>query len=60
MGKPAYVTTAAAGQRLDRTPRTIRNWVKTGRLDGEKIGDRVLVEAASVAALERPGAERKP
>ena len=33
---------------------TIRRWVESGRLRGELIGDRVLVEEADVAALERP------
>jgi excisionase family DNA binding protein len=53
MGKPAYVTTATAAQRLGPTPRTIRNWIKSGKLDGQRVGYGWLVSERSVAALER-------
>jgi excisionase family DNA binding protein len=39
-----FQTSAEAAERLGKTPRTIRNWVKAGRLSGQEIGDRVLVE----------------
>ena len=46
-------TTGDTANRLGICRQTVRNWVRAGRLDGEKIGDRVLVSEASVAALER-------
>ncbi len=54
------LTTRQAARRLDVVPQTIRRWVKAGRLDGEKVGDRVLVEEASVAALEHQDERPKP
>jgi excisionase family DNA binding protein len=55
-----WTTTRDTADRLGICRQTARNWVRAGRLDGEKVGDRVLVSEASVAALERPGKERRP
>ncbi len=60
MKKPAYVTTAAAGQRLERTPRTIRNWLKSGKLDGQRVGYGWLVDVRSIDALEHQDERSKP
>lgn len=51
MANPKPSRVAAA--RLDVTGQTVRNWVKAGRLDGQKVGDRWLVEEASIAAVEQ-------
>jgi excisionase family DNA binding protein len=45
------ITTAEAARRLEVVPLAVRRWVRAGRLDGEKIGDRIVV-LASVATLE--------
>lgn len=46
-------TTGQTARRLDVVPQTIRRWIKAGRLDGQKIGDRYVVEESSIAAIER-------
>lgn len=46
-----YISTGDAATRLRTTARSVRAWVEQGKLRGEKIGNSVLVEEASVAAL---------
>jgi hypothetical protein len=52
MGPQSYVPTAAAGERLDKSPRTIRRWILDGRLAGERIGKILVADESAVAALE--------
>jgi excisionase family DNA binding protein len=46
-----YVTTDAAALRLRTTPRKVRSMVSRGELGAGKVGNTVLIEEASVAAL---------
>jgi excisionase family DNA binding protein len=54
------VTTAEAGRRLGVSAKTVREWVAASRLRGAKVGDRLLVEEASVAAMERQRLNCRP
>jgi excisionase family DNA binding protein len=45
--------TRVAAARLRVTAQTVRDWLRAGRLDGQKVGDRWLVDEASIAAAER-------
>jgi excisionase family DNA binding protein len=55
-----FISTAEAGRRLGVTARTIRTWIGERRLRGEKIGNSVVVEMASVAAMERQQRNHRP
>jgi excisionase family DNA binding protein len=52
MGTQKLVPTANAAQRLKVTPRTIRRWLASGRLTGQRIGCILVVNEDSVAELE--------
>jgi excisionase family DNA binding protein len=43
-----YMTTGQAARLIGVSLQTIKNWVKSGRLEGEPIGGRVLVRRASI------------
>jgi excisionase family DNA binding protein len=58
MGTPKVVPTADAARRLQVTPRTVRRWLASGRLSGQRIGSILVVEEAAVAELESCGGER--
>ena len=51
--------TADAAQRLNVTPRTVRRWVASGRLTGQKIGCILVADEGAVAALEQDRPNRK-
>jgi excisionase family DNA binding protein len=57
MGTPKVVPTADAARRLQVTPRTVRRWLASGRLSGQRIGSILVVEEAAVAELESCGGE---
>jgi excisionase family DNA binding protein len=46
--------TTQAGRALARTGQTVRRMIASGQLRGIKIGDRWLVDAASVAEHQEP------
>jgi excisionase family DNA binding protein len=50
MGTPELVPTADAARRLKVTPRTIRRWLASGRLRGQRIGCILVVDDAAVDA----------
>ena len=58
MGTPKQVPTADAARRLKVTPRTIRRWLTSGRLTGQRIGCILVVDEAAVAELKSRGGER--
>jgi excisionase family DNA binding protein len=59
MAKPIYISTEQAAVLLGVSARWVRELIKRGELEGEKIGDRVLaVDMASVKRLEE--ARRAP
>jgi hypothetical protein len=47
------ITSAEAAERLGRNQRTVRRWAENGPLDGQVVGDRLIIAEASVVALER-------
>ena len=47
------IPTTQAGRALGCTGQTVRRLIASGQLRGQKIGDRWLVDGASVATLER-------
>ena len=49
------VPTVDAAQRLNVTPRTVRRWVASGHLPGQKIGRILVADGPAVAALEQRG-----
>jgi excisionase family DNA binding protein len=54
MGTPKVMPTADAARRLQVTPRTVRRWLASGRLTGQRIGCILVVDDAAVdAELER-------
>jgi predicted site-specific integrase-resolvase len=57
---PKITTTGpiAAKQRVTR--QTVRNWIRAGRLDGQKVAGRWMVTESAAAALERPAQEARP
>ncbi len=46
------VPTAAAARRLQVTPRTVRRWLVSGRLAGQRIGCIWVVDEAAIAEVE--------
>jgi excisionase family DNA binding protein len=58
MGTPELVPTADAARRLQVTPRTVRRWLASGRLSGQRIGSILVVGEAVVAELESCRGER--
>jgi excisionase family DNA binding protein len=44
--------TAEAAPRLGRSERTIRRWIREGRLPGQKVGRDWVVDEDAVAELE--------
>jgi excisionase family DNA binding protein len=60
MGTPEpLVTTTEAAARLGVARKTIRDWIAASRLRGRLIGNRWVVEEASVAAMERQNSQRQ-
>jgi excisionase family DNA binding protein len=49
--RPSVLTTRQAAQALGEPARTVRRWVAVGKLRGIKVGDRLLVDGASVSAM---------
>jgi excisionase family DNA binding protein len=47
------ITTTQAAARLGVARKTVREWIAASRLRGRLIGNRRVVEEASVAAMER-------
>jgi predicted transcriptional regulator len=41
-------TTAEAARLAGRTPQTIRNWVRAGTVRGRRVGDRLVIDLASL------------
>jgi hypothetical protein len=58
MGTSKVMPTADAARRLQVTPRTVRRWLVSGRLTGQRIGCILVVDEAAVAKLESRGGER--
>ena len=52
--------TSDAAARLGVTGQTIRNWVRAGRLTGQKVGDRYVVEEASIVAMAAERERSRP
>jgi excisionase family DNA binding protein len=51
MGTQKLMPTAPAAERLKVTPRTIRRWIASGRLTGQRLGCILVVDEAAVAEL---------
>jgi len=47
----AYMTTKEASEALGISTETVRQWLKTGKLKGKKIGRKWWVERESVQAI---------
>lgn len=47
------ITSTAASERLRIDWRSVRRWVERGWLDGQVVGDRLVITEASVAAVEQ-------
>lgn len=54
------VPTADAVRRLKVTPRTIRRWLASGRLTGQRIGCILVIDEAAVAELEQARYDGRP
>jgi excisionase family DNA binding protein len=52
MGTPQLLPTPVAARRLNVTPLTIRRWLASGRLTGQRIGCIWAVDEDAVAELE--------
>lgn len=52
MATQKLLPTAAAARRLKVTPQTIRRWLASGRLTGQRIGRVLAVDESAVAELE--------
>ncbi len=48
---PVTMPAADAAALLAVTPRTIHRWIAGNRLEGARVGDRVIVTGRSVAAI---------
>lgn len=46
-----YLTTGQAGKLVGVNGLTVRRWVKTGRLTGERVGRQILVQREQLLAL---------
>lgn len=54
MGTQKLVPTADAARRLKVTPRTVRRWLASGRLTGQRLGCILVVDDVAVdAELDR-------
>jgi len=54
-GRPAALLTVDdAAQRLNATPRTVRNWCESGQLTAQKVGRDWIIDAAALDGFERP------
>jgi excisionase family DNA binding protein len=51
------LTPREAAERIDVTPKTIRNWAAAGRIDAIRRGGRILVSADDVRGMLRPVAQ---
>jgi excisionase family DNA binding protein len=47
------ITGSEAAERLGCHHRTVRRWVENGWIEGQVVGDRLVIAAASVEAVER-------
>jgi excisionase family DNA binding protein len=55
------LTTAQAARRLGVTPRTVRNWVRDGRLKAHRVSERVVrIPADEVERLMNRGSAARP
>jgi len=52
MGTPKLIPTRDAARRLRVTPRTIRRWLASGRLTGQRIGRILTVDESALAGIE--------
>jgi excisionase family DNA binding protein len=50
------LTVSQAAEALGASSQTIRNWIRSGRLDGVRIGHRFLIPRAHVDRLRGPAA----
>ncbi|HWB72758.1 MAG TPA: helix-turn-helix domain-containing protein [Egibacteraceae bacterium] len=46
------LTVPQAARRIGRHPETVRRWIRSGRLQAQKIGTQHFVEESDLAALE--------
>ena len=54
MGTQKLVPTADAARRLKVTPRTVRRWIASGRLTGQRLGCILVVDEAAIDAELEP------
>jgi excisionase family DNA binding protein len=52
--------TPEAARRLKVTPQTIRRWIASGRLTGQRIGRVLVVDEAAVTELELARRDGRP
>ncbi len=52
MATQKLLPTAEAARRLKVTPQTIRRWLASGRLTGQRIGCILVVDETALAELE--------
>lgn len=50
-----YLTTGEAASLLSVSPITIRRWVKSGRLEGHRVGHLTVVRRQDVEAVLKSG-----
>lgn len=51
MGDPELLTVSQAAEAFSATSQSIRNWIKAGRLQGVRIGNRFLIPREEIERL---------
>jgi len=51
MDESELLTVSQAAEALNATSQTIRNWIRSGRLDAKRIGNRFLIPREQVVEL---------
>jgi excisionase family DNA binding protein len=57
---PPTLTPREAAARLDVSDDTVRRWMKSGQLDGVRVGGRLRVPVTAVLSFARPANEPTP
>lgn len=60
MLKDHYVNQSQAAEKLGVDRRTINRWIRSGKLEAERIGNEVLIKRIDLVGVKRSVRGRKP